>query len=166
MRRSKSAGWKHRTIDIERFVAGPTSMASGVARPLLSDADTGKHGMDAIRYPRTRWRNTERSRLPTSVDRPRESLVAIEPREKGYARSRRCESRRGPRSTRPYFEFNSRNGHRTQEWSRSPKRSFEQQSGPFDRSEFEDRYEDALRALIKSKQDGGDGGVTAQPPQD
>jgi len=38
--------------------------------------------------------------------------------------------------------------------------------GPFDPSAFNDRYEDALRALIREKQDGGDGGVTAAPPRD
>jgi DNA end-binding protein Ku len=42
----------------------------------------------------------------------------------------------------------------------------EQQVGPFDPSEFNDRYEDALRALIRDKQEGGDGGVTAAPPRD
>jgi DNA end-binding protein Ku len=41
----------------------------------------------------------------------------------------------------------------------------DQQAGPFDPSEFNDRYEDALRALIRDKQEGGDGGVTAPPPQ-
>ena len=41
----------------------------------------------------------------------------------------------------------------------------DQQAGAFDPKQFTDRYEEALRALIQGKQDGGGGGVTAPAPQ-
>ena len=41
----------------------------------------------------------------------------------------------------------------------------EQQEGPFDPKQFNDRYEDALRALIKQKEKGGGRKVTVEEPQ-
>ncbi|MDB5455358.1 MAG: Ku protein, partial [Caulobacter sp.] len=41
----------------------------------------------------------------------------------------------------------------------------EQQEGPFDPSEFNDRYEDALRALIKQKGKGAGRKVTVEEPE-
>ncbi len=41
----------------------------------------------------------------------------------------------------------------------------EQQEGPFDPSQFKDRYEDALRALIKQKEKGGKAKVTVEEPE-
>jgi DNA end-binding protein Ku len=42
----------------------------------------------------------------------------------------------------------------------------EQQQGPLDPSQFNDRYEDALRALIKEKQKGKGRKVTVTEPED
>ena len=42
----------------------------------------------------------------------------------------------------------------------------EQQEGPFDPSKFTDRYEDALRALIKAKQSGKGRKVSAPEPEE
>lgn len=41
-----------------------------------------------------------------------------------------------------------------------------QKEGPFDPSAFNDRYEDALRALIREKQKGRGRAVTAAEPED
>jgi DNA end-binding protein Ku len=41
----------------------------------------------------------------------------------------------------------------------------EQQEGPFEPKEFNDRYEDALRALIKQKEKGAGRKVTVDEPQ-
>ena len=41
-----------------------------------------------------------------------------------------------------------------------------QKEGPFDPSKFVDRYDDALRAMIKAKQKGGKGVVAAPEPDD
>jgi DNA end-binding protein Ku len=42
----------------------------------------------------------------------------------------------------------------------------EQQQGPFDPSQFNDRYEDALRALVTEKQKGKGRKVTVTEPDD
>jgi DNA end-binding protein Ku len=42
----------------------------------------------------------------------------------------------------------------------------EQQEGPFDPKTFTDRYEDALRKLIKSKEKGAKNTVRAEEPED
>jgi DNA end-binding protein Ku len=42
----------------------------------------------------------------------------------------------------------------------------EQQSGPFDPSEFKDRYEDALRDLIEEKKKGKGRVVSVEEPED
>jgi DNA end-binding protein Ku len=41
----------------------------------------------------------------------------------------------------------------------------EQQEGPFEPEKFNDRYEDALRALIKQKEKGAGRKVTVEEPQ-
>jgi DNA end-binding protein Ku len=41
----------------------------------------------------------------------------------------------------------------------------EQQEGPFEPEDFNDRYEDALRALIKQKEKGAGRKVTVEEPQ-
>ena len=45
-------------------------------------------------------------------------------------------------------------------------RIIEQQEGPFDPKTFTDRYEDALRKLIKSKEKGAKNTVRVEEPED
>jgi DNA end-binding protein Ku len=150
------------TIDIERFVDG-----SDIDRIWWNDpyylTPNGKAGMDAYIVIRAAMEKSGKVALGRVVIGTRERLVAIEPREKGMLVTT-LRTRDEVRDYAPYFESIP---------DRTPdprmveiaEKIIEQQSGPFDPSEFDDRYEDALRALIRSKQDGGDGGVTAPPPQ-
>lgn len=152
-----------RTIEIERFVD-----ASEIDRIWWSDpyfmVPDGKAGLDAFSVIRTAMEEAGKVALARLVLTTRERVVAIEPRGRGMlVTTLRALHEMGdeedilgdiPASKRnaPMIEI--------------AEKIIAQQQGPFDPAAFNDRYEEALRALIASKEDGGDGGVPAAPPRE
>jgi DNA end-binding protein Ku len=151
------------TIDIERFVEG-----SDIDRIWWNDpyylAPDGKAGLDAYIVIRDAMAKSGKVALGRVVIGTRERLVAIEPRGKGMLVTT-LRTHDEIRDATPLFEAVP---------DRKPdakmiaiaEQIIDQLVGPFDPSQFNDRYEDALRALIRDKQEGGDGGVTATPPRE
>ncbi len=151
------------TIDIERFVNG-----SEIDRIWWNDpyylVPDGKAGLDAYIVIRDAMRKSGKVALGRVVIGTRERLVAIEPREEGMLVTT-LHTHDEIRDAAPLFEPIT---------NRAPdpkmiaiaEQIIDQQVGPFDPTQFTDRYEDALRALIQEKQKGGEGTVTAPPPRD
>jgi DNA end-binding protein Ku len=150
------------TIDIERFVDEADIDRIWWNDPYYLVPD-GKAGLDAYTVIRAAMEKSGKVALGRVVIGTRERLVAIEPRGEGMVVTT-LRSYDEVRDSAPYFEDIP---------SRAPdprmieiaEKIIEQQTGPFEPTSFHDRYEDALRALIKSRQDGGDHGVTAPAPQ-
>jgi len=140
-----------RTLDIERFVD-----ADAIDRLYWNDpyylAPDGKVAMEAFGVIREAMSRSGKLALGRLVLHQRERLMALEPRDTGIVAY----------SLRPFDEV------------RSPKDIFDsipeakpdakmvdiaqkiidQLAGPFDPTQFDDRYEEALKALIAEKQKG------------
>lgn len=151
------------TIDIERFVDG-----TEIDRIWWNDpyylAPDGKAGLDAYIVIREAMKKSGKIALGRVVIGTRERLVAIEPRAGGMLVTT-LRSHDEVRDSAPLFEAVPNRGP-DPKMIAIAEQIIDQLAGPFDPAEFNDRYEDALRALIHEKQDGGDGGVTATPPRD
>lgn len=149
------------TIDIERFVDG-----AEIDRIWWNDpyylAPDGKAGIDAYVVIRAAMRQSGKVALGRVVIGTRERLVAIEPRGEGMLVTT-LRSHDEVRDAAPFFESVPAKPPDPRMIEIAEK-IIEQQAGPFDPTAFNDRYEEALRALIQAKRDGGDGGVTAPPP--
>lgn len=89
----------------------------------------------------------------------RESLLAIEPRETGMV-AWSLRSRHEVRDAASYFDAIP-DKKPDAAMIQIAQKIIEQKEGPFDPEQFNDRYEDALRALIKEKQKGKGRKVTA-----
>ncbi|WP_424810921.1 Ku protein [Roseococcus sp. YIM B11640] len=152
-----------RTIDIERFVDATQIDRIWWDTPYYLAPD-GKAGIDAFTVIRSAMEDSAKVAIARVVIGTRERVVAIEPRGKGLLLTT-LRSHDEIREAEEYFEGipNAKPDKRMLEIA---DKIIEQQSGAFDPTQFNDRYEDALRALIESKKDGGDGGVTAPPPRD
>ncbi|MES2710473.1 MAG: Ku protein [Pseudomonadota bacterium] len=152
-----------RTLDIERFVD-----ASEIDRIWWNDpyylVPDGKAGLDAFTVIREAMAHANKIALARVVMGTRERIVAIEPRGKGMLVTT-LRSHDEVRADKALFDSVPA-AKTNQGMIDIAERIIAQQAGPFDPSEFTDRYEDALRELIRSKQDGGDGGVTAPPPRE
>ena len=152
-----------RTIDIERFVDAAVIDRIWWNDPYYLVPD-GKAGIDAFTVIREAMAHANKIALARVVLGTRERIVAIEPRGNGMLVTT-LRSHDEVRADAPLFDA-------VPTAKTSPgmidiaERIIAQQAGPFDPSAFTDRYEEALRALIRSKQDGGDGGVTAPPPRE
>jgi DNA end-binding protein Ku len=149
------------TIDIERFVDAAEIDRIWWNDPYYLTPD-GKAGIDAYVVIRAAMEKSGKVALGRVVIGTRERLVAIEPRGKGMLVTT-LRTHDEVRDAAPFFAAVPA----TQPDPRMieiAEKIIDQQVGPFDPAEFNDRYEAALRALIKSKQDGGDGGITAPPP--
>lgn len=150
------------TIDIERFVNGEE-----IDRIWWNDpyylAPNGKAGLDAYIVIRDAMAKSGKVALGRVVIGTRERLIAIEPRDTGMLVTT-LRSHNEIRDAAPLFEA-------IPERKSDPKmiviaeQIIDQLSGPFDPTAFNDRYEDALHALIRDKQAGGTAEVTAPPPQ-
>jgi len=151
------------TIDIERFVD-----SAEIDRIWWNDpyylAPDGKAGIDAYIVIREAMDQSGKIALGRVVIGTRERLVAIEPRGEGMLVTtlRTHDEVRG--STALFDSIPDKKP--DTKMIAIAEQIIDQLVGPFGPSEFKDRYEDALRALIESKQNGGDGGVTAPPPRD
>jgi len=152
-----------RTIDIERFVE-----ADDIDRLYWNDPyyllPDGKLALDAFTVIREAMRETDKVALGRVVMHQRERLLALEPRDKGLL-AYTLRSHDEVRQPKSYFDEIPEHKADPQMVAIAEK-IIEQQSGPFDPSEFKDRYEDALRALIAEKQKGKGRVVHVEEPQD
>lgn len=140
-----------RTLDIERFVD-----EADIDRLYWNDpyflVPDGEMAVEAFSVIREAMGKAGKVALGRLVMHQRERLMALEPRERGIL-AYTLRTRREVRDAEEVFD-------------RIPKarpdaamvdiaaRIISQQEGPFDPSRFNDRYEDALRALIKEKEKG------------
>jgi DNA end-binding protein Ku len=151
-----------RTIDIERFVDARSIDRIWWDEPHYLAPD-GKAGLDAFVVIREALRGAGQIALARVSMHTRERMVAIEPRDKGFLVTT-LRSHDDIRDADAIFE--SIPAQRPDaKMIAIAEQIIKQQVGPFEPAEFRDRYEDALRALIQSKLDGGDGGVAAPAPR-
>ncbi|MBN9320131.1 MAG: Ku protein [Caulobacterales bacterium 68-7] len=152
-----------RTIDIERFVDAADIDRLYWENPYYLVPD-GKLALDAYSVIREAMKKTKKIALGRVVMHTRERLLAIEPRDEGllaYSLRNKDEVRK-PES---YFDDIPKKKADASMIAIAEK-IIEQQAGPFDPSEFNDRYEDALRALIKDKEKGAGRKVKVEEPAD
>jgi DNA end-binding protein Ku len=151
-----------RTIEIERFVD-----MKDIDRIWFNDpyylAPDGKAGVDAFTVIRAAMIEAEKVALARIVMGTRERVIAIEPRGAGMLVTT-LRSHDEVRDADDLFDaIPDRKADRGM--IEIAQRIIDQQAGTFDPADFRDRYEDALRDLIRSKEDGGDGGTRAPPPR-
>ena len=140
-----------RTLDIERFVD-----ETEIDRLYWNDpyflAPDGDMAVEAFTVIREAMKKAGKVALGRLVMHQRERLMALEPREKGIL-AYTIRNKREVREAEEIFAHIKA--------VKPPAamvdiaaRIIEQQEGPFDPSQFTDRYEDALRKLIKDKEKG------------
>ncbi len=152
-----------KTIDIERFVDSDDIDRLYWNTPyyLLPNE---KGGLEAYTVIREALKKTARFALGRVVMHGRERLVALEPRGKGIL----CYTlRMGDEVVQPKDAFADIPAERPDpKMVEIAQKIIEQQEGPFEPDTFEDRYENALRDLIRRKE-RGEKLVTAEPvPED
>jgi DNA end-binding protein Ku len=140
-----------RTLDIERFVDDDDIDRLYWNDPYFLTPD-GDMAVEAFTVIREAMEKAGKIALGRLVMHQRERLMALEPRDRGIL-AYSLRSNREVKDAREVFD-------------RIPDvkpaagmvdiaaKIIEQQEGPFDPSKFNDRYEDALRALIKEKEKG------------
>lgn len=152
-----------RTIDIERFVD-----VGEIDRMYWNDPyfllPDGKMAQEAYAVIREAMKGTERIALGRVVMHTRERLLAIEPREEGLL-AYSLRSKNEVRDIAEAFDDIPAVDPNAQMVEIAEK-IIEQLSGPFDPSEFTDRYEEALRALIAEKEKGAGTKVKVAEPED
>jgi len=153
-----------RTIDIEAFAPSADIDRLYWDNPyfLVPDGKLAAEAYGVIREAMTREGQVALGRV---VMHQRERLLAIEPRDNGMV-AWSLRSHREVRDAASYFDAIP---------DREPdaamiqiaQKIIEQKQGPFDPEQFNDRYEDALRALIKEKQKGkGRKVIVPEEPKD
>ncbi len=152
-----------RTIDIERFVA-----AAEIDRVWWNDpyylAPEGKAGLDAFQVIRAALEESGKLAIGRVVLSTRERIVAIEPRGAGMLLTT-LRSHDEVHDAEEIFEDIPK-PRRDTAMIEIAQRIIAQQEGPWDPSQFKDRYEDALRELIRQKQESGGAAIAAPPPRD
>ena len=152
-----------RTIDIERFVEADSIDRLYWDNPYFLAPD-GKLAIEAFTVIREAMERTNRIALGRVVMHQRERMLAMEPRDTGMvAWSLRTHDE--VRDPADFFDDIPDKKADPQMISIAEK-IIEQQEGKFDPSQFNDRYEDALRALIDEKRAGKGRKVTAPEPDD
>lgn len=151
-----------KTIDIERFVDEKEIDRLYWNAPyyLLPNE---KGGVEAYTVIREALRQAGRIALGRVVMHSRERLVALEPRDKGIL----CYTlRMGDEVVQPQDAFDDIPAQKADpQMVDIARKIIEQQEGPFEPATFEDRYENALRDLIRRKEKG-EKLVTAEPVQE
>lgn len=140
-----------RTIDIERFVdeADIDRLYWNDPYYLVPDGDMAVEAFTVIREAMSKAGQVALGRL---VMHQRERLMALEPRDNGIV-AFSLRTNREVKAAADFFD-------KIPDLKPNPQmieiatKIIEQQEGPFDPSQFNDRYEDALRALIKQKEKG------------
>jgi DNA end-binding protein Ku len=152
-----------RTIDIERFVDVADIDRIYWDNPYFLAPD-GKMAAEAFGVIREAMSRQGRIAIGRLVLHQRERLLAMEPREDGMvAYSLRTKDE--VRDAGQVFDS-------IPDAKADPKmiaiaeKIIEQLEGPFDPSEFTDRYEDALRSLIRAKEKGKGRTVAVEEPKD
>jgi DNA end-binding protein Ku len=140
-----------RTIDIERFVPASDIDRLYWDNPYFLVPD-GKLAAEAYGVIREAMTKEGQVALGRAVMHQRERLLAIEPRDNGMV-AWSLRSRREVRDAASYFDAIPEKKPDAA-MIQIAQKIIEQKEGPFDPEQFNDRYEDALRALIKEKQKG------------
>ena len=140
-----------RTLDIERFVDEAEIDRLYWNAPYYLAPD-GKMAVEAFGVIREAMERSGKLALGRVVLHQRERLMALEPRGRGIV----AYSLRTYGEVRPQQEFfDAIPEHEPDEKMVDiAERIIEQLAGPFDPTQFDDRYEDALKALIADKQKG------------
>ena len=152
-----------RTIDIERFVDADQIDRLYWDAPYYLAPD-GKLAAEAFSVIRTAMTHTGRIGLGRVTLHQRERLLAIEPRDKGMI----AYSLHTHDEVRPSSEvFEDIPAARSDKGMVDiAEKIIEQLHGAFEPEGFTDRYEDALRALIKDKEKGAGRKVSVEEPDD
>lgn len=152
-----------KTIDIERFVDADEIDRLYWDNPYYLVPD-GKLALDAYSVIRDAMGKTKKIALARLVMHQRERLLGIEPRGRGLV----CWSLRTAEEVRDSDDFfdDIPAAKGDKEMVAIAEKIIDQKDGPFDPSQFTDRYEDALRALIAEKKKGKGRKVTAAEPDD
>ncbi len=149
-----------KTIDIERFVPGDEIDRIYWDNPYYLAPD-GKLAQEAFAVIRTAMEKSGQIALGRIVMATRERILALEPRGKGilaYTIRTDAEVRK------PDEIFSSISDEKVNPAMIAiAEKIIEQQEGPFDPSQFVDRYEEALKALIADKQKGHKVKAVADP---
>jgi len=140
-----------RTLDIERFVD-----ESDIDRLYWNDpyflAPDGDMAVEAFTVIREAMKKAKKVALGRLVMHQRERLMALEAHEKGIL-AYTIRNHREVREAEEIFAH-IKSVKPPAAMVDIAAKIIEQQEGPFDPSQFTDRYEDALRALIKEKEKG------------
>jgi len=140
-----------RTLDIERFVDD-----ADIDRLYWNDpyflAPDGDMAVEAFTVIREAMKKAGKVALGRLVMHQRERLMALEPRDKGIL-AYTIRNKREVRQADEIFEH-IKAAKPPAQMVDIAARIIDQLEGPFDPSQFNDRYEDALRTLIKEKEKG------------
>ena len=149
-----------KTIEIERFVPGDEIDRIYWDNPYYLAPD-GKLAQEAFGVIRTALEKSGQIALGRVVIGTRERILALEPRDKGilaYTIRTDAEVRK------PDEIFGGISDKAAdQAMIAIAEKIIEQQEGPFDPSQFVDRYEEALKALIEDKKKGHKPAKVAEP---
>jgi DNA end-binding protein Ku len=149
-----------RTIEIERFVSEKDIDRLYWNDPYYLIPEEKGGGVEAYTVIREALSETGRIALGRVVMHGRERLVALEPRDKGIVV---YTLRMGDEVVQPKDAFRDIPAARpNKQMIEIARKIIEQQEGAFEPGKFEDRYENALRDLIRRKQKG-EKLVTAEP---
>lgn len=149
-----------KTIEIERFVAGDEIDRLYWDNPYFLAPD-GKLAQEAFGVIRTAMEKSGQIALGRVVIGTRERILALEPRGKGIlAYTIRTDAE--VRKPDEIFSGISDKGADPAMIAIAEK-IIEQQEGPFDPSQFVDRYEEALKGLIEDKKKGHKPAKVAEP---
>ncbi|MFC5371046.1 Ku protein [Brevundimonas faecalis] len=152
-----------RTIGIDRFVDVEDIDRLYWDAPFYVVPEKGV-GVEAFVVIRDAMKSAGKIAIGSLVLRGRERQLALEVRDKGLIAW----------SLRPHDEVRAADDYfddipvvkADKDMVEIAGRIIAQKEAPFDPSEFVDRYDDALRAMIKAKQKGGKGLVAAPEPDD
>ncbi|WP_312125091.1 Ku protein [Brevundimonas sp.] len=140
-----------KTIDIESFVPAKDIDRLYWDNPYFL-APNGKIGQDAFTVIRTAMEKSGKIALARVVMSTRERLLALEPRGKGILA---YTLRTDDEVRQPDEVFGGISSAKADaDMIKIAEKIIEQKAGPFDPSQFTDRYEEALKALIADKQKG------------
>ncbi|HEY4114270.1 MAG TPA: Ku protein [Rhizomicrobium sp.] len=139
------------TLEIERFVDADTIDRLYWNDPYFVVPD-GKEGIEAYAVIREAMAEQSRIALGRVVMHTRERLMAIEPRDKGLLA---YSLRMANEVVNPATAFEDLPDIKADpRMVEIAQKIIEQQEGPFEPAEFKDRYEEALRELIRRKEHG------------
>jgi DNA end-binding protein Ku len=148
-----------RTLDIERFVDAADIDRLYWDKPyfLVPDGEMGEEAFTVIRDAMEKAGKIALGRITMHT---RERLMALEPRENGMVATtlRMANEVVSPKTLFSHIG----NSKPEKQLTDIAEQIITQREGPFDPSDFKDRYEEALKDLIRAKEKGEK--VTAQPP--